>query len=122
MLDKIKQLMRGAQALREWLGDGTPAVDPELANARAYVCTRCNLNQPGIELIESVAEKVRDQIEIKNKIGIHTLYEDSLHTCSACSCVLKLKVWLQINRIKPDPEDRHKFDPGCWLLSETKDL
>lgn len=61
---------------------------------------------------------VREQLEMKHKLNLTVAGERGLGQCAVCSCVLKLKVWVPIKRIMPQPED--EFPVGCWVLEESK--
>lgn len=105
----------------EWTITGR-VVDEDEAQARADICTGrktgkpCPLNKPDIELTEEISKYFRKFVELKNKMNLRVHGEKQLHTCAACFCPLKTKVWQEWNVVKPDEEEKKNFDPSCWLL------
>lgn len=120
LLEKAKQYANGVVILTEWLGDGADTVPKEQAQARANVCLKCPMNVREFAFPETVAAVIRKQVEIKNKINLRLNGEKSLHTCSGCGCVIKLKCWLKLDRLGLDADGLVKFDQSCWLRKEFK--
>jgi hypothetical protein len=104
-----------------WLGDGGKPVAQQLAQSRADTCRICPLNKE-MSLItllaEGVASTVHRQMEIRNNLKLRVEGEHELHICSACSCVLGLKIWSPIRHVL-DNTDLSDLHPQCWILKET---
>ena len=88
--------------------------------ARAAVCLKCPMNVKDWPFVEDVAAIIRKPVEIKNKLELKLDGEKSLHTCSGCGCVLKLKLWLPVSRLGLDAAELAKFDLHCWMRAEFK--
>lgn len=115
LIDKVRQFSDGFAILCRWLGSGAETVSPELAQSRADVCLKCPKNKNIAPLTVEAAMEIRRQVSLKNHLYLILKGEENLHTCEACSCVLKLKCWLPMSRIRPDPNEMEKFHPDCWL-------
>ena len=103
-----------------WLGDGGSPVAPNLAQQRADVCLVCPLNEkmPIWEsLAQSQANQLRKQLELKASMKLAVRGEDGLHTCKACMCLLKLKIFAPKKRIL-EVTKLHDLHPDCWILKE----
>lgn len=114
----------GIKLILEWLGDGGKPVSRDLAETRAAVCVTCPKNgDPNFieELSAMAAEGVRKKLEIKNEMQLMTSHDLKLHTCKACSCFLKLKIWTPLDVIRGETSDAVKKElvPQCWILKET---
>lgn len=120
LLDRAKQFKEGAKILSEWLGSGAVTVDPATAQRRADVCLKCPLNVDESFTSELIAATVRKQVEMKNHLKLRVNGEKSLHICKACGCVNRLKIHVPLERILPDADELPKFDPSCWLHTESK--
>lgn len=84
---------------------------------------KCPMRSDDTSLLkETVASAVRAQIELKNKENLRVDGEKSLGVCSACKCVLRLKVWCPMQTIKAntDEETFKSLHPDCWQLKETE--
>lgn len=117
LIDKVKNFANGVRIITDWLGSGGQCVEPAVAQRRANTCLQCHKNLGGAPLLESAANAVREQLEVKNNLHLHVAGEKGLGTCGVCSCVLKLKIWVPITRIMPQPGD--DFPPHCWVLNES---
>lgn len=120
LIERVKQYSEGVKILTDWLGSGAITVDPATAQRRANVCLKCPMNVKESPATEAIADAIRKQVEIKNRLNIRVDGEKSLHTCTGCGCVNRLKIWLPIERILPTPEELPKFDAACWLHTESK--
>lgn len=120
LTERVAQFAEGARILTDWLGSGAITVDPATAQRRADICLKCPMNVNESFTAEAIAAAVRKQVEIKNHLQLRVDGEKGLHTCTACGCVTRLKVWVPLERILPDAEELPKFDPGCWLRNEKK--
>ena len=121
LIERAKQFKVGAETIMEWLGAGAITVHPTLAQSRANICLKCPLNVHESSITEAMAAAIKKQVEIKNKLQLRVNGEKSLLSCSACGCVTRLKIWVPLENILPEPEDRHKFDENCWLLKESEE-
>lgn len=116
----LLEKLEAAPVLADWLGDGMEPVEQELADARSSICRRCPLNLEGNwldRITGGIADLIRDQMSAKNSLALHVDGEDALHTCDACGCDLKLKVWVPLKHIKAAGEA--DYHPLCWIRSET---
>ena len=118
LLETARQYVNGVSILKDWLDAGGITVDKELAQSRANICLKCPKHNDNWSIVESVAVEIRKQVGLKNHLNLKISGEKQLHICGACQCVLKLKVWLPLANILPEPEERDKFDKSCWLLLE----
>lgn len=119
LLERAEKYKIGIATLKLWLGEGAKTVDKELAQKRADVCLKCPLNKRDWAITESIANAVKEQVEIKNKLDLHVIGERELHTCAGCGCCNSLKIWIPIRNILPEPEERANFHENCWLLKES---
>ena len=119
LIERAKQITDGVAVLTDWLGSGGHTVEPSLAQKRADICKGCAMNSNSFAIVEVVANAIKRQLEVKNHLDLRVKGEKSLHICQGCGCAVRLKIWLPIEKIKPEPEERQKFDPACWLLSES---
>lgn len=119
---KARSIATGVGILLDWLGEGGQPVDLPLAETRAKVCVGCPQNQKGDWLAlftEPVANKIRQQVSIKNEMELKTSVDDELKVCKACLCPLPLKVFVPIEQIlkHTSEETKAKLDPRCWILA-----
>lgn len=122
-----RKLLTGAGILSDWLGEGAKPVAPELAQARADVCTGrlsgtpCPHNNAGWKPVESIASIIRAWSAKKNEMNLSVTGEEQLHSCGVCLCDLKTKVWLPLTTILDRTPDAmlQKFDEvapiECWI-------
>lgn len=118
--ERASQLISGAKTLTDWLGAGGMPVGNELAQSRADVCLKCPMNVKDWDMIESIADAIKKQVELKNHLNLRVDGEKSLHICSACGCVMRLKVHVPLRLCLPEANERDKYHPSCWILSESK--
>lgn len=122
LIDKIKSYGTGLSVLMEWLGDDAICVDQHTAQVRTNTCLVCPLHSEGSLVTEAVAKAIKNQVDIRNKLGLKTAGIKSLKFCGACNCYMPLKIFIPIERIAPDDELKEKLDPKCWMLSESGKL
>jgi len=117
LLDKVTKYAHGARVLLDWLGGGPETVEQHTAQNRANICRSCPMNKFGVEIAESVAYAIKEQVELKNHLDLRVEGEEALQTCSACACPLKLKVWLPLSRITKyeTPDSLAQFHEDCWI-------
>lgn len=123
-LGSIKHVAAGVAVLLEWLGNGAKPVDVALAESRAATCADCPKNDGGDftrYFTEPIANKIRTQLEIRGDLQLRTPHDEQLTVCSACSCPLKLKVWVPMQHIMANQSEdtKTKLDPRCWILKGT---
>lgn len=120
---KVRSVAAGVGTLLDWLGEGGEPVDLPLAETRAKICKDCPQNQKGDWLAiftEPVANKIRQQLSIKNEMELKTSVDDDLKVCKACLCPLPLKVFVPMDQIlkHTSEETKAKLDARCWILSQ----
>lgn len=118
----LKQAINFYRTRRDWFGEGGKPVAAPQSQARSDQCLKCPMNQrmPIWELFAgAAATAVRRQLEAKNELNLSVRGEENLHVCSACLCVLSLKVHTPLKFILATTplEGLH---PDCWILSEMK--
>ena len=120
----IRTAAAGTAVVLDWLLSGGKPVDPDLASARAAICAECPKNVPGSWFTIAPAETIRATLSARSDLKLETPYDAKLQSCSACLCLLKLKVFCPMEHIvkhtKADVWDR--LDPRCWMLSERQKL
>lgn len=119
-VDRAKAYRDGARILKDWWVGGTFPVDRELAQSRADVCLKCPMNGDGSGITNSIANAIKEQVELKNKLQLRVMGEKSLKTCKACLCVIRLKIWLPLVNLKrySDEEEMKRYHEDCWMLKE----
>lgn len=123
----VKRVVAGVKAVALWLGDGLKPVSQELAEARAGICVACPLNgDPNfIERLSAIgAEEIRTMMAIRSDMALKTSHDAKLHTCTACSCHLPLKVFCPLDHITAtmSPEVRSGLHKDCWIKLESESL
>jgi hypothetical protein len=116
--------------LHDWLGDDLYHANQELANYRSLVCIHgsdglgCphNKSPRWWETAKvAVAEVIRGQLEIKQKLQMKTEFDDQLGICDVCGCCLPLAVWSPIERIREHTTLKQKSEfpeSFCWKKKE----
>jgi len=128
IIEEIKQDSAGLLFLRDWLGDDGKTVTPDVAEDRAKVCLGCPQNShPNWWerlLKDPIANAIRRELEIKNKMNIHLHEEENLHMCRICGCATRLKVWAPLAHIKDHttPQSLEKMPPHCWIKNELANV
>lgn len=118
LIERAKQYAEGAAVIADWLGAGGDTVEPDQAQRRANICLTCPLNRVEGIVAPVIAEEIRRQLEIKHKLNLHVGGETGLKGCAACGCETRLKIWVPLDRIKPEGDEIEKFDEHCWLRTE----
>lgn len=120
LLDRVKHTANGARILFEWVGDGQKVVPKEQAQQRADICIKCAYNEKGGVFAKAVAWAIKEQTDLKNDLQLNVAGEKSLHSCSLCTCWLRLKIWLPIEKIRKEqtPEEAAKWPAHCWIKNE----
>lgn len=122
-VSRVLALVSGAKTLARWLGEGCEPVPQTLADARAGVCGQCPLNVKGDwfdRVTGEIADLVRAEVTAKSAMNLRVPNEDSIGTCDACGCNLRLKVWVPIDTILPGMSDEvlGRLEARCWVLKE----
>jgi hypothetical protein len=120
VVKKANLIRSGAKTIFDWLGSGGVPVEASVAFERASICCECRLNEPSDWTSwakGALASTIKSQLEAKEQMHLETGYDDRLNTCSACWCVLKLKVWCPLNHIHEnmDVAVAADLDPKCWI-------
>lgn len=124
LVDRVKAYAGALPILLEWTVTGR-VVAPDIAQKRADVCTgresgfACPKNKPDFQLAEDISAVVRKHVALKNRLQLRVQGEKDLHTCEACACPLKTKIWMELTTIRPLPEEESKYAVNCWLLHEN---
>ena len=137
LIEEIKRDAEGVVLLNEWIGDGGHPVSQFLAESRANVCKRGYNGEPCPQHVEplwwerakhAVAEKIKQQLELKNKIGMRVEQEEEMKMCRVCGCCTSLKVFVPIKFIADHTttEQMLSYPTFCWqrqeLLKHTNDI
>lgn len=117
----VRNVVAGVGVLIDWLGSGGMPVDQDVAESRAAICATCPKNDGGDwkkYFTKPIADKIKQQLEIKLDMQLKTAVDDRLTVCSACSCPLRLKVFVPRDYILQHTSDEvsAKLDPRCWIL------
>jgi hypothetical protein len=124
LMVEIKADAKGSLILHDWLGAGGAAVAQEQAEGRAQTCAECLQNVPGRwwehAFKNKIADAIKEQIEIRNKLVLFTDHDSRLGTCGICSCNLPLKVFVPIHHIQAHTSTAEllKFPDHCWIKKE----
>lgn len=129
--EEIKKTAVGMALIKDWLGEGGH-VSQAVADHRSLAClrggpdgTECPHNKAPKwwEFAKGeIAETIRRQLEVKEKVRLSTPFEDKLHMCSVCGCCLKLKIHTPIKHIKNHmkAEVFEKLPVFCWQRTEIE--
>lgn len=134
LLNKLRQDVEGVKVLADWLGGDGIAVEREHAIARAQACIHGNNGKVCPQNYiprwwnlhdmakDTVATSIRNQIELKDSIGMMLPDESEIGTCRVCGCNLPLKVWTPIEYLKEhlQPEQLQKYPAWCWQKQEAE--
>lgn len=126
LLQELKNDIVGAALIRDWLGEGGRTVEPNLAEARIAVCMNCPWHQPArwwdVFFKNPIARAIKRTLEYKNRVNLRLQDEDKVGMCNKCSCCLRLKVWVPIERVETSlPLGTIRDCPDfCWMRTESK--
>lgn len=129
VFESIRADLEGAKLLADWLGDGGVPVHPIKAELRARACTEGNNGQPcplntapdwWDRVKSTIADWIRSELELKNRLELSTHHDPKLHMCSACGCCLKLKIWCPPERLRQviNQPMLEKTPSYCWMRKE----
>jgi hypothetical protein len=122
-IDQIRNDATGLKILHEWLGDGGNPVSHSQATWRGENCVDCPFNckesYMGI-FKQGAAAAIKQHLEVKHSSDLTTMFDDDLHLCTACSCILPLKVWVPFAVIRAHTSDKSfdKLPRRCWQIKE----
>lgn len=121
---RVKNVTAGVGLLVDWLGSGAQPVEQAVADSRALICATCPRNNGGdfvAYFTKPIADMIRTQLEIRGDLQLRTEHDGNLTVCSACSCPIKLKVWVPTDHVLSHTSDEVKkqLDPRCWILHGT---
>jgi hypothetical protein len=122
------KLSTGAATIEDFLESGEAPASKETAESRAAICVQCPQNGKGDFtrwFTVPVANRIRNQLEAREKRGLRTSLDDKLGVCEACLCPMKLKVFFPIEFIIRHMSEEVKAQlnaakPRCWILQEAK--
>lgn len=123
LLHSLKNVAAGGEILVEWIKDGAEAVPIAQATKRASICADCPKNvKADLTSIFTVPVSwaIKKELERRKELRLETSFDDRLGVCSACSCPMKLKIWIPLNSFlhKMTSEAMNELDPKCWILQE----
>lgn len=127
-LRNLKNAVVGSEVIVEWIASGAEAVPQEQANRRAEICSRCPLNEQGgweRWFTLPVSNAIRTALGHKKEFKLETPFDDKLHTCTACSCPMALKVFVPFEKFYPKMSQSqrdalNKENPTCWIIIESQ--
>jgi hypothetical protein len=119
------KLADGARILVEWLGTGAETVNLSLAQTRGNVCLTCDRNKLGnrwLKLTSDLVRAIGDQMRAKDERNLRVIDEEKLGVCSACDCVIPLKIWLKRDILaeRTSQEVLNDLPEWCWLKNELQ--
>jgi hypothetical protein len=124
-------LPTGIAVLTDWLGEGGSPVDRMVAAFRSERCLIGNNGQPCPNNVQpnwwdrvkhKIADWIKAELELKNRMNLHLAEDSKLHMCSACGCCLQLKVWTPTKHIRAHttPEKISELPNWCWMKRELE--
>lgn len=121
---KLSNVAAGSEVIIDWIASGAEAVPQEQANNRAEVCSKCPLNGKGgweTWFTVPASNAIRAALLKKEGMKLSTPFDAELGVCEACSCPMKLKVWIKFAEFFPKmtQEAKDALDKGCWIRSEV---
>lgn len=134
ILQSIQNDIQGAQVLKDWWGAGGHPVAQSQADHRSLSCVRGNDGEPcphnrGATWLEEhskepIAQAIKEQLEVKNKLKMETVFDGALHFCDVCGCKIALAIWTPIEHIKAhtDLTTLSRYTPYCWKRIELENL
>jgi hypothetical protein len=116
----------GVVSLTDWLGEGGKPVSSALSASRADICFHCPHNKPigwTSMFKEGIAGVVLAYERLRRSAELSTPRDSSLGECSACGCILRLKVHVPLKHLDEamDEEDFGVLPEHCWVKTENKE-
>lgn len=127
ILSEIQKDINALPLLADWLGSNEP-MSQHTAEMRAAICVECPLNMSPNwwekHVDEPIAQTIKSQLELKNRMEMKTSQDDSLHMCRVCGCCNRLKVWTPIRHIQEHmPAGQlENYPHTCWIPPEIATL
>lgn len=116
IFERLGNYANGIAILRDWLGGEALPVAKSTAQARADICRQCEHNWGKSGLTGTIADAIREQIELKNHLDLTVDYEDELKNCAVCDCVNRLQVWCpdKLFQNHYTRADMVRYPDFCW--------
>jgi hypothetical protein len=105
----------GSKTFIDWAAQGRPLVDQSEAERRGKICANCYLNVRATGCGQSCRELIRRLVGLF--LDRKTSVDDKLNSCSACKCMMRVKVHFPIDLIEAhsDAAIQQLFPEFCWL-------
>lgn len=119
----LDDFLRGTKVLASFVMGGAPVVSPELAEARALICSRCvgNVAVQGCSACSGMANAIA---EAKGAQG--TKHDHLLRACSICHCANESQVWIPVEYlakgVTPEMMKQYAQISDCWKFREVSEL
>lgn len=128
IVEEIKNDINGIDLLSDWLGTGQP-VGQIVAELRSERCAVGNDGKPcplnvapnwWDRVKSEIADWIRHELELKNKLMLSVPQEHNLHMCKACGCCLRLKVWTPAIHLRGHVSEKQieQTPSYCWMRKE----
>ncbi len=129
IIEEIRADVTGAALLADWLGSGGKPVSQIVAEHRAHICTHGDGGYPCGKNVapnwwdkvkHAIADAIKAELEVKNKLSLKVSSEESVNICSCCGCCLRLAVWVPIERLKEHTTQKQLdcMPVWCWKRRE----
>jgi hypothetical protein len=134
LLDEIRQDTKGGFVLADWLGHGGSPVPHDQAVERSQACLsgetddkgaprKCRFNKHSgwwKTAKGSIAQAIREMVQIKQRVNLSVPNEGELAMCSKCGCYLALKVHVPLAHIRKqlDTAAVSDYPSHCWIKKE----
>lgn len=129
IVQEVKNDMTGVALLSDWLGGTGEPVHQMVADFRSARCLSGNDGKPcplnvapnwWDKVKSEIAEWIRHELELKNKLNLRVPQEENLHVCKACGCCIRLKIWTPTVHLREHvtKEQINKTPDYCWLRKE----
>jgi len=130
-VQRVANIVVGSKTVVKWLASGAEAMPVELAEKRALVCAGCPVNsknQPAMAdkplshwFTVPAQAAIQVAVEKAKEMKLSTQFDDRLGVCEACSCPMRLKIWLPFERFYDDMTEQAKndLDRDCWIRAEA---
>lgn len=122
---RASKIWAGVRTITDWIDSGADPVAQEVAERRAFICSKCPKNTKGdftSFFTAPAAGVIKRQVEQLQGRKLTTKLSNELNICDVCLCPLKLKVHTPISFIKQHMSDevlaKLKGVEGCWIPAE----
>lgn len=119
----VGQIKTAVSMYADLFGTQGKVVSRDEAEARAAVCVACPLNDASGGLkkyfVTETARELMALFGMLNDMDLKTSLDDKLGVCTACSCPMRAKAWIDGAILKKNipKEDIAKLHPDCWIPS-----